>query len=247
MSDFELGKVYKNSIGCECAVVAYDRYSKITIRFLDRHGHIMTVTGCQLKSGHYKNPYYPSRYSVGYIGHGSYAPTVNRRLTSAYTTWVGMLARCYSIPLLKSNPTYVNCSVAPVWHNFQVFAEWYERQDKPRCWQLDKDILVATNRVYSPETCRLVPQEINNLIVSRLSSTSDLPVGVSQSGDRYSATVTAASETAHLGTYDTPLLAFAAYRRARKQHIKTVADKYKADLDPEVYSALMSYEIPKFN
>jgi hypothetical protein len=51
------------------------------------------------------------------------------------------------------------------WHNFQNFAEWFCKNycdasmDK---WQLDKDIIVPGNRVYSPETCCFVPNAVNN-------------------------------------------------------------------------------------
>lgn len=45
-------------------------------------------------------------------------------------------------------------------------------------WALDKDILVKGNKIYSPETCCFVPQEINNLFTKRKSCRGTLPIGV---------------------------------------------------------------------
>ena len=45
-------------------------------------------------------------------------------------------------------------------------------------WQLDKDILIKGNKIYSPDTCCFVPSEINNLFVGCNKSRGSLPIGV---------------------------------------------------------------------
>lgn len=45
-------------------------------------------------------------------------------------------------------------------------------------WHLDKDILVAGNKIYSPETCLFVPNRINSLLIRGV-KTGPLPLGVS--------------------------------------------------------------------
>jgi hypothetical protein len=43
---------------------------------------------------------------------------------------------------------------------------------------LDKDILYKGNKIYSPDTCVFVPQEINALFVKNDANRGDLPIGV---------------------------------------------------------------------
>lgn len=77
-----------------------------------------------------------------------------------YNKWSSMLTRCYSSKFLQKNPTYKGCSVCQEWLTFSNFKAWMETQD----WegkQLDKDILLINNKIYSPETCVFVEQKVN--------------------------------------------------------------------------------------
>lgn len=72
-----------------------------------------------------------------------------------YQTWKDMIKRCYSTKCQEKFPTYKGCSVSADWHTFSNFKAWMEKQN----WegkQLDKDILIEGNKVYSPETCVFV-------------------------------------------------------------------------------------------
>lgn len=72
-----------------------------------------------------------------------------------------MLRRCYYVS--KTNTYYPDCSVEKVWHNFQVFADWYDINhpgDGGR-YQLDKDIKIPGNKVYGPDACMFVTQQDN--------------------------------------------------------------------------------------
>lgn len=73
-----------------------------------------------------------------------------------------MFERCYS----GRYPSYENVKVCNDWHNYQVFAEWYSRDiiDKGKTYQLDKDLL-GDSSVYSPETCCLLKDNINQMII----------------------------------------------------------------------------------
>lgn len=238
-----VGDVFSTNEGSCCTVVSIASYRAITVRFNDTHAHTLTVSGTQLKSGKVKNPYFPSKWGTGFLGVGDFTATHKSKPTKPYVAWSGMLARCYSARGLSDSPTYVNCSVAPIWHNFQIFAEWYTNQNKPSDWEMDKDILVQGNRVYSPDTCRLVPQAINSLILSSTSSKGSLPVGVKEEAGAYVARIRQGSTAKVLGSYPTVNLAFAAYKRAKKAHIKFVADTFSDVLDPEIYQALLNFEV----
>tara|TARA_R110000787_G_scaffold90783_4_gene191493 strand:- start:2407 stop:3066 length:660 start_codon:yes stop_codon:yes gene_type:complete len=80
-----------------------------------------------------------------------------------YSKWESMLARCYSIKYLETRTAYRGCTVCDEWLLFSNFRKWMVMQD----WagnQLDKDILVEGNKIYSPETCIFVVQKINTFM-----------------------------------------------------------------------------------
>jgi len=94
-----------------------------------------------------------------------------------YTKWYDMLKRCYSSRFHKQYPSYIGCSVCPEWHYFSKFRLWMENQ-KWEGLELDKDILVKGNKVYSPDTCCFIPKAINYLFGSGRKKKNNLPEGV---------------------------------------------------------------------
>ena len=95
-----------------------------------------------------------------------------------YQRWMNMLDRCYSKNSHKTNPSYAGCQVCPEWYRFSAFRRWMETQD----WtgkQLDKDILVVGNKVYSPVACIFVSLQLNNFLTDSARARGDFPVGVS--------------------------------------------------------------------
>ncbi len=94
-----------------------------------------------------------------------------------YAKWRGMLKRCYSQSYKKERPTYSNAEVCEEWKYFSKFKAWMETQD----WegkQLDKDILVAGNKKYSPETCVFVTLQVNSFLTESDATRGDWPIGV---------------------------------------------------------------------
>lgn len=160
----------------------------------------------------------------------------------AYNCWYSMLSRCYNPRYLSLFPTYKGVTVCEEWHVFSNFKEWfYDPQNgyQEGC-QLDKDILVKGNRVYSPDTCCFVPNEINSIFTTRPPKKSNLPMGVRlhRSG-RY----TAMFNKKYLGMFDDIASAVRAYGTARDIHIKEVAKSCKERniITQKVYDALMRY------
>ena len=83
-----------------------------------------------------------------------------------YRTWKGMLGRGYSEKLKLKYPSYKDVTVCEEWHLFSTFRAWMDQQD----WeglQLDKDLLVKGNKIYSPETCLFVSGQVNNFVLER--------------------------------------------------------------------------------
>lgn len=94
-----------------------------------------------------------------------------------YQAWAHMLRRCYSARVHAKWPTYVGCSVVTSWHSFLSFRSWMATQN----WQgleLDKDTLIAGNKIYSPETCIFITQALNCFLTDRGLARGNDPLGV---------------------------------------------------------------------
>lgn len=187
--------------------------------------------------------YTPTVQGVGFLGVGNHKTWVGGKKAPAYRTWGNILMRCYDPSYSVRNPTYTGCTVAPEWHNFQVFAEWYHAQTICKGWELDKDLIVKGNKVYSAETCSFVPQEINYLLLNQKSRRGDLPQGVSRPHGRYQARIRVRGKSQHIGNFSTPAAAFEAYKGVKEAHVKDMANFWKPELDPRVYATLMAYTV----
>ena len=94
-----------------------------------------------------------------------------------YRAWENMLARCYSAKYQEKQPTYKGCSVSDDWLTFSNFKNWMEKQD----WegkQLDKDILLEGNKVYSKESCVFVTRMVNMFTIDSGAARGEWLIGV---------------------------------------------------------------------
>ena len=103
---------------------------------------------------------------------------INGKQLKFYVIWVSMLRRCYSEKSLSRHRTYRGCTVCDEWLLLSNFKKWYDINYRDGM-EMDKDILVKGNKIYSPEACRFVPQYINNLLTNSAAARGDLPLGVS--------------------------------------------------------------------
>ena len=165
--------------------------------------------------------------------------------TDAYNRWHGMLKRCYySKERTKRRQSYADCVVCSEWLRFSVFKQWYDANYIEGC-ALDKDILVKGNRVYSPETCCFVPQEINGLVIQNKSRRNSYPIGVFPIKYSNRTKYRASMNDVYIGTYDTPEEAFQAYKSTKEQYVKERATQYfqEGKITHRVYQALMEYQV----
>jgi hypothetical protein len=139
-----------------------------------------------------------------------------------YATWKNMLWRCYSLRSQKTNPSYVGCTVTPEWHTFSNFRNWCLSQGDIINKQLDKDILYPHNKLYSPETCVFVTNNLNSLLTKANAIRGKYPIGVSlhKRKNKYIAHISIQSKNKYLGLYTTPEEAHQAYINAKIQHIQ---------------------------
>lgn len=179
-------------------------------------------------------------YNIGYNTKGFYTKTTHLKI---YSIWKEMLRRCYSELNQIRKPTYIGCTVDEKWHDFQIFSKWCE-QNYIDGFQLDKDILFKANKLYSPETCCFVPNEINSLFLKHKENRGECPIGVrkNQSGN-FQVSFNKNNKHQTFGTYKTIVEAFNVYKIEKEKHISEIANKWKDKISENVYQILINYEI----
>lgn len=244
-SDIFIGAEFVNRLGEKVHIVEMPQNKKVKIEW---QGGYQTLTRThQLRQGSFKNPFTPSVYGVGYLGIGDYEPSNEGGRTVQYDAWASMLQRCYDVKVHEQFPTYAGVTVCEEWKCFQTFAEWYT-ENMPKTsvdiWHLDKDL--KRSKRYSPNTCVIVPQEINVALVKGQARRNGLPIGVSYEickGKYRARCQNGTGKAVHLGYFQTPENAFIAYKIFKENWLKSLAEKYKKDLTKEAYQAILSYVV----
>lgn len=162
--------------------------------------------------------------------------------TKVHKLWLGMLERCYSKSRQVKTPTYIGCSVCDEWLLFSNFKRWFD-EHYVEGWHLDKDILVKGNKVYSPETCCFVPQEINGLLSKRQRFRGNYPIGVRKNYSTFVAECQVGNGRLKYYGFSTPEDAFEVYKQTKERHIKDVANKWRGKISDSVYQALYNYKV----
>jgi len=217
---------------------------KITIKFVDT-GYTCTYDKNQVRKGDVKDCMARIIYGVGFYGDGSFTKDKPKELVAkALESWHSMFKRCYDERLHKLKVTYKDCTVSNDWHNFQSYAKFYiEDAYRLDGWELDKDLLVKGNRLYSPSTCVYLPRDINGALKTNNTHRSLLPIGVFKcsSGGFKARCRDHESVQVILGKFTTENEAFHAYKCFKESVIKRKALDWKDSISPLAYKALMEY------
>lgn len=224
-------------------VVKYTNAEHVEVVF-PATGYRTTVEACQLRRGNVKDFLVISVAKVGFLG-GMEHTSVDKfgETTWAYQKWINMLERCYDPYDELAAAIYKGVTVDKEWHNFQNFAPWAIAQVGygNRGWATEKDLLVKGNKFYSPSTCCFLPQELNNQLLKAGKMRGDYPIGVAlhRSNGKFVAYVSGK----YAGIFATPEEAFYGYKEAKELRLKTLANKWRDQIDPRAYQALMNYEV----
>ena len=161
------------------------------------------------------------------------SPRINgkRPVCPFYRVWADVLQRCYSPKYQAKYPTYVGCITCPEWLVFSVFRAWMVKQDWQKK-QIDKDLIIPGNKMYSPETCLFVTAAINSLLLNCTSARGKHPQGVSfnKHARKFVARISIHGNNKHLGYFETPEEAEPVYIKAKSNHIRDVAEGEKEPL-----------------
>lgn len=236
-----------NNQGCKMKVVEYSDANNIIVEFQDEYKYkIHTAWKC-FESKECNNPYYPTIYEVGAIGSKYKSHDEFGNISKEYSTWKDMIRRCYDKKHISEHPTYANVSVCKEWFLFENFYEWIHSQENFEIWSrtpksaLDKDIKIKGNKIYSPDTCFLVPVNVNNLFVKNDNNRGELPIGISFHNNKYYISC----RKKFIG-YTTDLdEAFVLYKNQKELEIKQVASEelLKGTITNCCYDAMLQYNV----
>lgn len=191
------------------------------------------------KTGGIEDKFMPKIYGVGCIGKAT-SKDLEGNLKKSYDHWHSMIRRCYDPKALSRSPRYNNCEVCERWKCYEYFEQDYEEMVKENNFpedirlELDKDIITKNNKIYSKENCVLVDNRINVLFIKSNAIRGKLPIGVTIKPEhifnpyyaRICKIVNNKKKREYLGSFPTPEQAFEAYKLAKEQYIKEIADEY---------------------
>lgn len=242
-----------NNQGCLMRIVEDNGSSDVVVEFQDEYKYRKHTIYANFKSGSIRNPYYPSIYDIGVTG-CKYPTKVNGVSTKEYNAWIDMLKRCFMSKTKDKQPSYKDVECCKEWINFELFCDWlhsqpnYDKWKNGKRWAIDKDILVKGNKIYSPETCCLVPQNINCLFLKREAERGNYPIGVRYENNGFVAKChnPFTNKNEDIGSYSTPENAFYfGYKPYKENLIKQIANiEYESgNITEECYRAMMNYEV----
>lgn len=185
-------------------------------------------------------------YGVG-INDKTRPSSINSKCTKEYSLWLSMLNRCYDPKKHARSPTYVGCSVSDNFKNYSYFYDWCHAQIGFGMdgWDLDKDILIDNNKIYSEDLCVFVPKDINTFFNDCGSARHELTLGAGfdKRTGKYRARCMSIGKQKFLGRFTTPEDAHAVYKQFKEALCKEIANKYRSQIDDRVYDAMMAWSI----
>lgn len=240
-----IGEIRSNKHGTKMKIIEYINNKNVLVEFQDEYKYKTKVCYYQFDKGSVENLYDKTVFGIGMQGEGKYQQSIKGVNTIYYKYWYNMMDRCYR---QLDNYAYKDVTVCEEWHNFQNFAKWvdenyYEIEDETM--QLDKDILIKGNNIYSPEVCVFVPLKINYLFIKAKKNKGDYPTGVSfdKNRQKFMSGISINNKRVSLGRFDTIEDAFYSYKQAKEQYIKQVADEYRDKIPKKLYEAMYRWEV----
>ena len=251
-----IGMEKLNNQGCLMKVVEYNDATDIVVEFQDDYKSKVHTQWSNFKRGNVKNPYYPSVYDVGitWNKYPTWTSDKNEH-TKEYQIWMNMLIRCYDDKIKQKYPTYKDVTCCEEWLYYDSFYDWLHEQENFEMWynnekwHLDKDILIKGNKIYSPETCCLVPENVNKLFLKDDASRGNLPIGITNDSKGYGFVARCMNPLTgnrdYLGFRTDVKAAFQLYKLHKENLIKQVAEiEYtNNNITKKCYNAMTNYEV----
>lgn len=238
-----LGKTFSSNNYGDFIVVEYVNNKNITVEFIDTGYRTKTATK-EINEGKIADRLKPSVFGVGIIG-DKYPTSINNKNLKEYKLWNSIIERCYSDNQKKVFDTYKDCTISDNFLHYEYFYDWCNKQIGFNCdnFDLDKDLLVKGNKVYSESTCVFLPKEINKALSTKKSQRGNCLIGVRKTKTGYQSRCNIRGKNYSLGTFKTELEAFNAYKQVKESYLKELAEKWKDQIDHKAYNALIDYQV----
>lgn len=230
------GDSFYTRFGTMGIIVEYNTEKDITVEFQDEYKFKVKTSYTHFKEKTIKNPYDRSIYGVGYVGEG-YLTKENGVAKKEYNIWKNMIRRCYSSENKYTFVAYKDCIVCDEWHNYSKFAKWYNSNyyNCSETLEVDKDILSYDHKVYSPETCMLIPRKIN-----RFCQGSKALGTVRVESGRWRASLHHDNKIRCIGTFDNKDTSECEFLRYKNEVFHTLIKEYKGKIPESIYYKLLN-------
>lgn len=236
------GKTFVNKYSEKFIVKEYIDNTNVVIEYED--GTRVSCPSENIRQGNTPNPMRVVVCGIGYHGIGNHRIAENGNKTIEYIKWHGMLYRVYqgNNSDCKSTACYNGVSVSDKWYNFQNFAEWFKEnkalysKDFNLC--LDKDLFGYRSKMYSEDTCCLLPYELNIAI-----QIGENNVCLDKQRNTWITTISTNGRrpSRHLGRFKTREEALNNYFVAKNKDISDLAVSYKDFIPEVVFNALFNF------
>lgn len=244
-----------NNQGYLMKIIKYNSFKDIYVEFQDKYKAIVNTQYHHFIDGTVQNPYHPTVYGVGIVGNKYPSSIENSRHTKEYEAWRSILCRSFDAKYKIEKSSYKDVTCCDEWLLYENFYEWvhsqsnFDKWHNNKGWNVDKDIIVKNNKIYSPETCCLVPRNVNILFVRNVSQRGNLPIGVQyrRNNQKYIAQCRNVFDdnTITLGFYNSVEEAFSAYKQYKEYIIQKVAkiEFENGNITQKCYDSMMNYKV----
>ena len=152
--------------------------------------------------------------------------------------WAGLIDRSLS----NRRASYASSQVCDEWLYASEFCRWAGSFGVPTTYHADKDLL--QQKVYSPESCLLVPIWLNSRVKRHT-----LGVHFNNQREKWIARLTQGSTRKFLGQFDTKEQALSVFSKAKREYYLQLASDRSEDLQhdarivPALKDWLKQYEV----
>lgn len=245
---YKVGTQHTSMHGETCTITE-ECGRKSLVYFGGEFPHQKLLHNSQLHTGLFAGDFRRSVYGTGiYVPYKQYCCREEPKtpITRAYNMWSNMLKRAYCPEQLAVDPTYTGTTVYAPWHRSDVYWQWAEKQVGwlKDGYHQDKDILFYGNKVYSPETCVFIPNQLNTFLSDCRKVRSPYGQGVLLRNDKYTATIWNNNKPRRIGTFITQKEAQEAFAEEKTRIGREWGQRLKSgefDVDQRVVDRMLTY------